>query len=125
VSDPRHDIGRRAEDAVAAWLTDAGWRVLARRWRCPQGELDLVCLDRAGTLVGIEVRARRGQRTGSPEESLGPRLLGRRRAALGAFALERRPRHAGRRLDLVAVTPIASDPARRWRLRRVAGIDAW
>ncbi|MGZ6300397.1 MAG: YraN family protein, partial [Candidatus Limnocylindria bacterium] len=39
--DPRHTLGERAEAAVAAWLAARGWTILARRWRCPEGEIDL------------------------------------------------------------------------------------
>lgn len=56
--DPRHLLGRAAEDAVARWLTSAGWTLLERRWRCPAGELDLVLCDPAGALVGMEVKLR-------------------------------------------------------------------
>ena len=121
--DPRHDLGRRAEDAVARWLVGSGWTLLERRWRCPAGELDLVLRDPAGALVGVEVKLRSSGRAGSAPESLDHRRVGRLRAALAAYATSR-PRRCGRdlRLDLVAVTPV---PGGRWRLRRVASIDAW
>jgi putative endonuclease len=120
--DPRHDLGGRAEAAVAAWLERDGWIVLDHRWRVPQGEPDLVCLDPQHVLVGIEVRARRTARSGTPLESVDRRHLGRLRAALGRYAAVSRSAHAGLRLDLVTVTP-ATDG--RWRLERYPSIDAW
>jgi putative endonuclease len=56
--------GRRGEDVAAAFLTDRGYRVIARNVRAPGGEIDLVCID-AGTLVFVEVKSREGSSFGS------------------------------------------------------------
>ena len=120
MGDPRHDFGWDAERLVERWLSDTGWRVLARRWRVPEGELDLVCIDPAGWLVAVEVRARRSARAGSPVESMGPRHIARLRSALGRYARECAPAHRGIRVDLVSVMPAAGS---FWRLRRLAAID--
>lgn len=122
MGDPRHDFGRAAERLAGDWLTDAGWSVLARRWRVPEGELDLVCLDPDGCLVGVEVRARRSGRAGSPVESMGARHVARLRAALSRYARECSPAHRGIRIDLVSVMPTTAGDA--WRLRRLAAVDA-
>lgn len=50
--------GRLAEIAAAAVLTLKGYRILAWRFRCPVGEIDLIAR-RFGTLVFVEVKARR------------------------------------------------------------------
>lgn len=121
--DPRHVLGQRAEVAVAAWLVDRGWRVLARRWRCPSGELDLVVRDPEGTLVGVEVKLRRSRRTGDAAEAVDARRVGRLRAALAAYAREAgtAPTPVALRIDLVTVEP--ADGC--WRLRRLPAIDGW
>ncbi len=119
---PRHELGERAEAAVAVWLEHEGWRILARRWRVPEGELDLVCLDPGGVLVGVEVRARRTSRTGSPLESVDQRRVSRLRAALARYASEADIRHSGLRADLVTVVP---EPTGDWRLARHPAIDVW
>lgn len=123
MSDPRHDMGRRAEDAVARWLVAAGWTLLERRWRCRAGELDLVLRDPGGALVAVEVKLRRTGRAGSGAESVDPRRVGRLRAALAAYSSASSSRwHPELRLDLVAVSPASEG---RWRLRRIPAIDAW
>ena len=56
----RHDAerrGQRAEALAAWWLRLKGWRVLARRYRTPMGEIDLVAA-RGRVLSIIEVKAR-------------------------------------------------------------------
>ena len=121
MSDPRHDFGRDAEQLVGAWLTDAGWRILDRRWRVPEGELDLVCLDPEDWLVGVEVRARRSMRAGAPVETLRARQVARLRAALSRYARESSVAHRGIRVDLVSVMPTPGGDA--WRLRRLPAVD--
>jgi putative endonuclease len=121
MSDPRHELGLRAESATATWLTQRGWRVLALRWRSPAGEIDLVCLDGSGTLVAVEVKLRRTGRAGTAVEALDRRRLGRLRAALSDYARITRTGRAGLRVDLVTATPEGSG----WRLVRLVGVDAW
>lgn len=125
MTDPRHQLGSDAEEAVAGWLIGLGWRVLARRWRVPAGELDIVALDDAGALVAVEVRARSSGRAGMPIETIDRRRLARLRAALRQFAAETAPRHHGTRLDLVAVSREQTDAGPRWRATRLPGLDAW
>lgn len=121
--DPRYVLGERAEDAAAAWLRTRGWTILARRWRCPEGELDLVALDPGGVLVAIEVKLRRSSRAGDALESVDRRRLHRLRAALGRFrGTAPSPIGDGLRIDLVAVRPTADG---RWRLAHHPSIDAW
>lgn len=47
--------GRRGERLAARALKRRGYRVLARRWRTPAGEIDLLCLE-GGTFVVVEVK---------------------------------------------------------------------
>jgi putative endonuclease len=44
----RQRLGRWAEERVARWYLAAGYDVVARNWRCREGELDLV-VARPGT----------------------------------------------------------------------------
>lgn len=64
-------LGQRGEDIGAAYLERQGYVILARNWRCSLGELDIVARE-GETLVCVEVRARRGDRLGTPEESITP-----------------------------------------------------
>jgi putative endonuclease len=122
MADPRHVLGARAEAAVAAWLPGSGWRILARRWRCPGGEIDIVALDPEQVLVAIEVKVRRSGRAGDPAASVDRRRVHRLRSALVSFAAASPSPRAGMRIDLASLQPTA-DAA--WRLTLQRGIDAW
>ncbi len=123
--DPRHDLGLAAEAATAAWLTRAGWVVVARRARGPgMGEIDLVAVDPTRTLVAVEVRARRSDRAGSPEASLDGRRVARLRRSLVMFAAEHALAHSGLRVDLVSAAPDGGSSG-AWRLRRSPGVDGF
>jgi putative endonuclease len=119
VPDPRHERGRRGEEAAARWLATHGWDVLARRWRIPGGELDLVCIDPGGVLVGVEVKLRSSSRAGSGLESVDAHRVRRLRRALVAYRTTHRPVTAGMRIDLIALE--AEGDA--WRLRHLRGVD--
>jgi len=62
-------LGQCGELLALDALRERGYRVLAHNWRCPAGEIDLVARH-DDTLVIVEVRTRRGQSYGTPEESI-------------------------------------------------------
>lgn len=102
----RHDhlaLGRHGEDLVARWYTERGYRLLARNWRCPQGELDVVVRD-GPILVCCEVKTRSSARFGSPLEAIDRRRIGRLRAAAAVFLRADRPSGIDEvRFDVAAV----------------------
>jgi putative endonuclease len=55
----RQKLGDYGESSAAAHLIRAGYQVIARKWRCALGEIDLVVRD-GDQLVFVEVRTRRG-----------------------------------------------------------------
>jgi putative endonuclease len=42
VTRARLALGAAGEDLAAAWYEARGYQVLARNWRCREGELDLI-----------------------------------------------------------------------------------
>ena len=50
-------FGLSAESRAAAYLIAKGYRIVARRFRSPVGEIDIVAR-RRGTLIFVEVKAR-------------------------------------------------------------------
>ena len=62
-------MGRAGEDAAASEYRRRGFSVLARNWRCPAGELDLVAT-RPPLLVFCEVKTRSGTALGGGYEAV-------------------------------------------------------
>ena len=50
-------VGISAESRAAAWLIAHGFRILARRWKSPLGEIDIIAARRR-LLIFVEVKAR-------------------------------------------------------------------
>ena len=71
-------LGRHGEDLAADYLLQSGLRVLDRNWRCDDGEIDIVAVDRR-VLVVCEVKTRTGDRFGAPLESISRTKLSRLR----------------------------------------------
>jgi putative endonuclease len=108
--------GRAAEWLCLWHLRLRGWHVLARQWRCPSGEIDILAR-RGGVLAVIEVKRRND--IAAAAAAVSPRQ--RRRIARAAEAyLNTRPDLAGLalRFDLMVVGPRLLPLHRRgaWRL---------
>ena len=100
--DQRTTTGRRGERLAAEHLERLGCEVLARNWRCREGEIDLVVRD-GRDLVCVEVRTRRSLRLGHPLESLTGEKLRRMRRVAGRWRAAH-PELLGRlRLDAIAI----------------------
>ena len=63
-------VGKGAEDLACRYLRRRGYRLLARNYRAGRHELDLV-MRSEGTIVFVEVRARRSTAFGTPAETVG------------------------------------------------------
>ncbi|AWN23510.1 YraN family protein [Deinococcus irradiatisoli] len=95
--------GADAEDRALAELVSAGHRLLARNYRIPGGELDLIT-QQVGVFVFSEVRQRRSATYGSALESVTPRKLALlRRAALSYLLREHGREDLPCRLQLISI----------------------
>jgi putative endonuclease len=63
-------LGREGEQAAVSYLESRGFRILDRNWRCADGEIDIVAVERH-TFVACEVKTRSGTRFGSPLDAVG------------------------------------------------------
>ena len=99
--DDRQGLGRHGEELAARHLLARGYEIVDRNWRCQAGELDLVATD-GDCLVFVEVRARRGQALGTPEDSVTVAKQARLAALADAYVQDRN--WAGDyRIDVVAI----------------------
>ncbi len=65
----RQGLGRTGERLAAEELTRQGYAIIERNFRCRHGEIDLIAED-ANDLIFIEVKTRRGNSYGLPEEAV-------------------------------------------------------
>jgi len=82
----------------------SGLEIVARNWRRPQGEIDLVALATDGTCVFCEVRSRTGEASGDPLETIDRRKRARVIRAARLFLNEESVRATAFRFDAVGVT---------------------
>ncbi len=103
-ADPRSRYGVAGEQAAERWYRARGFDVVARNWRSPLGELDLV-VGKAGLLAFVEVKTRTGTSFGGPFEAVGWRKQRKLRTLGEAFvASHRAARAASRfRFDVASV----------------------
>lgn len=101
MADGRKKLGDWGESLAAEHLAAKGYEIVERNWRCRQGEIDIVAW--AGLqLVFVEVKTRRGQVMGSPEEGLTQRKSQRLVQLAGRYVAQLE-REVDWRIDLVAV----------------------
>lgn len=109
-----HRKGLEAEAEAARLYEAEGARILARRFKTPFGEIDLICAEPGGAVVFVEVKARRG--LDQALEALTPRQARRMEAAaLVWIAAQGFAREPDLRFDLVA----AGDRGAPRRLKNV------
>ena len=102
-TDERRELGRLGETLASARLEAAGLRVVARNWRCRDGEIDLVAAG-PGLLVFCEVKTRRGHGFGSPAAAVTPVKQARLRRLAAAYLAASPAPPCRIRFDVVAVT---------------------
>jgi putative endonuclease len=95
-------LGRSGEELAAAWYAARGYDVVARNWRCPLGEIDLVAR-RGRVVVIVEVKARSSDRFGAPVEAVVATKQARLRRLAAAWLKDAGVRGARVRLDVVSV----------------------
>lgn len=64
-------LGNKGERLAAKHLCRQGFRILARQYSTPPGEIDLIARD-GNTIVFVEVKTRRSTSAGHPLEAITP-----------------------------------------------------
>src|SRR5262249_49469876 len=99
----RRWFGSRSERAAERYLRKLGYRILARNWSCPHGELDLVALD-GRCVVFVEVRSTGTDDTTRPAESVEERRQRRLPELALAFLSRHRLLACSARFDVLALS---------------------
>jgi putative endonuclease len=111
-------LGRRGEQLAAEYLQQAGMRILDRNWRCAQGELDIVAVERR-VLVACEVKTRSGTPYGSPLEAISQRKRVRLRRLAIAWVVAHGVLFDEVRVDLIG---LVRDRAGRFTIEHLRGV---
>ena len=102
VDDPRQALGRDGEAEARTAVRAAGYVVLAERFRCRQGEVDLIC--RHGeTIVFVEVKTRRDLAFGGGAAAVTVRKQRTIARVAEAFLARASLQHLPCRFDVVVV----------------------
>ena len=72
-------LGRRGEDIAVNYLISKGYKVLHRRYRTREGEVDIIA-EKGGVLSFIEVKTRSNLNYGDPYEAVDSRKLSHMRS---------------------------------------------
>jgi putative endonuclease len=99
----RRWFGNRSERAATRFLKRLGYRIVARNYTCPSGELDIVAVD-GTTLVFVEVRSTGSDDVARPASSVD--LEKQRRVTELALYFMQTKRLLGRhaRFDVLAIS---------------------
>jgi putative endonuclease len=96
-------LGRRGEEAVATWYETRGYQVVARNWRCREGELDLI-LRQGRRFVFCEVKTRTTAAFGVPAEAVDRRKQAKIRRLAARWLQDESPMRAvAIRFDVASV----------------------
>ncbi|WP_226533276.1 YraN family protein [Microbacterium paraoxydans] len=106
----KDELGRAGEERAARHLTGNGYTVLARNWRCAQGEIDIVAAF-GRYLAIVEVKTRRTVAFGHPFEAIDARKRRRLWQLASAWAVENPDATRGRAMRLEVIGIVGADPA--------------
>lgn len=99
---PGQSLGRLGERLAADRLEASGYHLLARNFRCRQGEIDLVA-EEGLDLVFVEVKTRRGLACGLPEEAITARKARKLQEVAACYLALHELADCSWRIDVVAV----------------------
>lgn len=118
-NDKRKTLGALGEQAAVDYLQKHGFRIRERNVRTRMGEIDIVAQE-SDALVFVEVRTRRGNTFGAPEESITPHKQQRLILLAEAYIQKCKESFQNYRIDVVVVGFSPSNAVRRVELIRNA-----
>lgn len=122
---PAKRIGALGEDMAARYLESEGYEVVARNWRCPMGEVDIVARGSdPRQAILVEVKTRRVPEVGAPvapELAVGPKKRARYRT-MALVYLSLNSEVCSVRFDVVGV---GIAPTGESKVRHLADAFGW
>ncbi|MDF1580884.1 MAG: YraN family protein [Desulfuromonadales bacterium] len=102
MTEARLALGQWGEDQAVQWLQAQGLRIVVRNYRTPVGEVDIIARDKT-TLIFVEVKTRRGNYFGTPQEAVGPRKQRQIIRAAQWYLVAEKVRGLHLRFDVIAI----------------------
>ena len=100
----KRTVGSKTEARASEYLITKGLRILVKNYRCRLGEIDLIAAEPDGTVVFAEVKYRRTNASGYPEEAVDFRKQESiRRAALWYLSEQHMSPDSAMRFDVIAI----------------------
>jgi len=101
----RQKFGQESESMAVRHLKKNGYKILEQNYRTKLGEIDIIAKDK-GTLVFVEVKAKRSDRFGNPKEAVTPKKQ-RKISKVALYYLKAtNQNHVKARFDVVAISSI-------------------
>lgn len=98
--------GKEGEQIALTYLKKHGYRICETNFRCPLGEIDIIAREKS-ELVFVEVKTRKSDELGYPEQAVGPRKQ-RKMSQLALWYLqEKKLAGSAARFDVVAITMLS------------------
>jgi putative endonuclease len=97
-----NDLGKEGEEMAAKWLVENGYTLLHRNWRYSHYEIDIIAV-KNDKLHIIEVKARKGNQFGNPEDSVTRKKFKDLQRAADEF-LFHNPGYKWLQYDVLAIT---------------------
>lgn len=100
--------GIEGERLGAAWLLEAGYKILETNWRYSHWEVDIIATQK-NTLHFIEIKTRRSKKFGQPEEKVGKKKIENLLNAAEQY-LYIQPQWQRIQFDILSITIPANEP---------------
>ena len=107
----KKNLGNKGEQIASAYLEKIGYKILDKNFRKRTGEIDLIALDTEfDEIVFIEVKTRRGDSYGYPEESVSENKIEKITETANIWLEEKEKDDKSWRIDIIAIELVAEKP---------------
>ncbi len=97
------NTGRDGEKIAVAYLKKQGYSISETNFRCPLGEIDVIAREK-NEIVFIEVKTRRSNQLGYPEQAVGMRKQSKLSKLALWYLQEKKLSDVNARFDVIAIT---------------------
>jgi putative endonuclease len=109
VANAKQIFGKQGEQLAERFLKKKGYKIVERNYRCANGEVDLIALDRR-VIVFVEVKTRADHDFGSPLEAVEFRKQRKMIQAAQFFLHEKKLHQRDARFDVVGISWPGAEP---------------